>query len=76
MLICVAEARAVEGPVVAARDLDRAAQDLDRTAPLKLRHRICPTGEAVVDLHGELDVASAEVAVSYVRDVTDRQTGR
>ena len=75
MLICVAEARAVEGPVVAARDLDRAAQDLDRTAPLKLRHRICPTGEAVVDLHGELDVASAEVAVSYVRDVTDRHDG-
>ena len=75
MLICVAEARAVGEPVVAARDLDRAAQDLDRTAPLKLRHRICPTGEAVVDLHGELDIASAEAAVSYVRDITDRHHG-
>jgi anti-sigma B factor antagonist len=50
-------------------------QDLDRTAPLKLRHRICLTGEAVVDLHGELDIASAEAAVSYVRDITDRHHG-
>ena len=75
MLICVAEARAVAEPVVAAPDLDRAARDLDSTAPLKLRHRICPTGEAVVDLHGELDIASAEIAVSYVRDITDRHHG-
>jgi ABC-type transporter Mla MlaB component len=75
MLICVAEARAVGEPVVAARDLNRAVQDLDRTAPLKLRHRICLTGEAVVDLHGELDIASAEAAVSYVRDITDRHHG-
>lgn len=68
MLTCVAEARAVEEPVVA-------AQDLDRTAPLKLSHRICLTGEAVVKLHGELDIASTEVAVSYVRDITDRHHG-
>ena len=49
-----------------------AAQDLDRAAPLKLSHRICATGEAVVELRGELDIASAEVAVSYVSDITDR----
>ena len=66
MLICVAEA--VEEPA-------KAAQDLDRTAPLKLSHRICPTGEAVVELRGELDIASAEVAVSYVSDITDRHRG-
>jgi anti-anti-sigma factor len=68
MLICVAEARAVEEPAMA-------AQDLARTAPLKLSHRICPTGEAVVELRGELDIASAEMAVSYVSDITDRHHG-
>jgi hypothetical protein len=37
---------------------------------------MCPTGgAAVVDLGGELDIASAEVAVSYVRDVIDRHRG-
>jgi anti-anti-sigma factor len=66
MLICVAEA--VAEPA-------KAAQDLDRTAPLKLSHRISPTGEAVVELRGELDIASAEVAVSYVSDITDRHRG-
>ena len=66
MLICVAEA--VAEPAMA-------AQDLDRTAPLKLSHRICPTGEAVVELRGELDIATAEVAVSYVSDITDRHRG-
>ena len=66
MLRCVAEARVVEEVVVAAQD------DLNRTAPMELSHRICPTGEAVVDLGGELDILSAEVAVSYVRDVIDR----
>ena len=45
------------------------------TAPLELSHRICPTGGAVVDLGGELDIVSAEVAVSYVRDVIDRYLG-
>jgi len=68
MLICVAEARAVEEPAMA-------APDVARTAPLKLSHRICPTGEAVVKLRGELDIASAEMAVSYVSDITDRHHG-
>ena len=45
------------------------------TAPLELSHRICPTAGAVVDFGGELDIASAEVAVSYVRDVVDRHRG-
>jgi anti-sigma B factor antagonist len=68
MLVCVAEARAVEEPVVV-------AQDLDRPAPLRLSHRIRSTGEAVVELHGELDIASTELAVSYVRDVAGRHHG-
>ena len=69
MLRCVPEARVVEEVVVAAQD------DLERTAPIELSHRICPTGEAVVALGGELDILSAEVAVNYVRDVIDRHCG-
>jgi len=58
MLRCVTDARAVEEEVVvAARD------ELERTASMKLDHRICPTGEAVVDFSGELDFTTAEAAV-------------
>jgi anti-sigma B factor antagonist len=52
-----------------------ASDDLEQTSPLKLSHRTCRTGETVVDLDGELDLASAERAVSYVRDVIDRCRG-
>lgn len=69
MLTCVAQARAVEEVVMAARD------DLQGTAPLELSHRICLTGEAVVDFSGELDVTTAEAAVSYVSDLVDRHYG-
>ena len=69
MLRCVAEARAAEEVVVAAR------HDPGGAAPMELSHRTCPTGEAVVDLGGALDILSAEVAVSYVRDVIDRHHG-
>jgi hypothetical protein len=47
---------------VAARD------ELERTAPMKLDHRICPAGEAIVDLGGDLDILSADVAVNYVTE--------
>lgn len=43
--------------------------------PLGLRHRICPAGEAVVDIAGELDIATADQAVRYVRQVIDRHRG-
>jgi anti-anti-sigma factor len=69
MPTCIAQTRAVEEVVVAAQD------DPLGTASLELSHRICPTGVAVVDLGGELDIASVEVAVSYVRDVIDRHRG-
>jgi anti-anti-sigma factor len=42
---------------------------------MELGYRICSTGEAVVDLGGDLDILSAEVAVNYVRDVIDRHRG-
>ena len=52
-----------------------ARHDPGGAAPMELSHRTCPTGEAVVDLGGALDILSAEVAVSYVRDVIDRHHG-
>ena len=69
MLRCVAEATVAEEGIAAAQD------DLESAAPIELSHRICPTGEAVVDLGGELDILSAEVAVSYITDVIDRHRG-
>lgn len=44
-------------------------------APLDLRYRVGPSGEVVVDLGGELDIVSAETAVSYVRAVIDHCGG-
>ena len=41
------------------------------TAPLKLTHQVHPAGEAIVDLRGELDIATAAMAVSYVSDIID-----
>jgi anti-anti-sigma factor len=69
MLRCVPEARVVEEVVVAAQG------DLEKTAPIELSHWICPTGDAVVALDGELDILSAEVTVNYVMDVIDRHCG-
>ena len=69
MLRCVAETTVAEEEIVAAQD------DLESAAPMELSHRICPTGEAVVDLGGELDILSADVAVSYITDVIDRHRG-
>jgi anti-sigma B factor antagonist len=60
----------------AAGEAGTAVQDDPQgTAPLELSRRICPTGEAVVDLGGELDIATAEVAISYIRDVIDHHRG-
>jgi anti-anti-sigma factor len=39
---------------------------------LELSHQISPAGEVIVDLGGELDIATAELAVSYVKDVISR----
>jgi anti-anti-sigma factor len=69
MLTHVAQARAVEEVTVTVPG------DLRRTEPLELSHRISRAGEAVVQLEGDLDIASAEVAVSYVTDIIDRHGG-
>ena len=49
--------------------------DRQKAVPIKLSHRILPTGEAVADIEGELDVATAEMAVKYVRQVIDSHHG-
>jgi anti-anti-sigma factor len=46
-----------------------------KAAPLELTHRILPTGEAVAAIGGELDIATADMAVRYVTRVIDRHDG-
>jgi anti-sigma B factor antagonist len=52
-----------------------AEEDVQEPAPPGLSHRLRAGSEVVVDLGGELDIVSADVAVSYVRDVIDRCPG-
>jgi anti-anti-sigma factor len=67
---------ATTGKAGAVEEVTGAAHgDQQRTVALELSHRISLSGEATVDLGGELDIVSAEVAVSYVRDVIDRHRG-
>jgi anti-anti-sigma factor len=49
--------------------------DRRKAAPLKLSHRILPTGEAVAGIVGELDIATADMAVRYVTEVIDGHHG-
>jgi anti-sigma B factor antagonist len=70
VLIRVADARAEEVIVVAG-----APDDLRGPAALRLSYRILPTGGAIADIGGELDIATADVAVRYVRLVIDRHGG-
>jgi anti-sigma B factor antagonist len=49
--------------------------DAQEPAPLDLSYQVRSSGEVVVHLGGELDIVSAEAAVSYVRDVIDRCGG-
>jgi anti-anti-sigma factor len=70
VLTRVTDTTAEEAAVVAAGHSDG-----QRTAPLQLSHRVLPTGEAVADIGGELDIATAEAAVRYVRNVIDSHRG-
>src|SRR5215510_4256313 len=67
----VAGARAVEEATTVAEARD----GLHAVAPLELSHRISSAGEAVVDIGGELDIATAEPAVRYVSQVIGRHGG-
>jgi anti-sigma B factor antagonist len=46
-----------------------------RAASLELSHRILPTGEAIAGIGGELDIATADTAVSYLTEVIDGHHG-
>lgn len=50
-------------------------QEKDPQPPLELSHRVLETGEAAVDIDGELDVATADAAFCYVRKIIDDRTG-
>ena len=53
----------------------RAPGGPQEAVPLKLSHRILPTGEAIADIGGELDIATAEMALRYVNRVIDHHRG-
>jgi len=50
-------------------------QEKDPQPPLELSHTVLETGGAAVELGGELDVATADAAFSYVREVIDQCGG-
>jgi anti-anti-sigma factor len=49
--------------------------DAKAVEQLELSHRVLPTGEAVACIRGELDLATAEIAVTFVRCVIDSHQG-
>lgn len=51
------------------------SQETSPQAPLQLSHRVLPTGEAAVDISGELDVATADAAFSYVQEIINSHCG-
>ena len=44
-------------------------------ASLELSHRILPTGEAAARIGGELDIATADMAVRFITQVIDSHPG-
>jgi anti-sigma B factor antagonist len=42
---------------------------------LRLSHRVLPTGEAAVEIGGELDVGAVDTACRYVQEVINRHGG-
>ena len=53
----------------------RVNQEKGPPTPLELSHRILPTGEAAVEIGGELDMDTAEQAFRYVQKVINRHRG-
>jgi anti-sigma B factor antagonist len=50
-------------------------QEKGPPTPLELSHRILPTGEAAVEIGGELDIDTADQAFRYVQQVINRHLG-
>jgi len=49
--------------------------DLARALQLELSNRVAADGAATVQLRGELDIATADQAYAYLRDLVDSQHG-
>lgn len=52
-----------------------AIADIQQSAQLDLSYRLVTGGQAVITMRGELDIATADQAYSYIRDVLDRRRG-
>jgi anti-anti-sigma factor len=53
----------------------RAVTELADALQLKLAYQVAADGKAVVRVRGELDIATADQAYAYLRDVVDSQAG-
>ena len=53
----------------------RVNQEKAPPTPLELSHRILPTGEAAVEIGGELDLDTADQAFRYVQAIINRHPG-
>jgi anti-sigma B factor antagonist len=51
------------------------SQEKGPPTPLELSHRVLPTGEAAVEIGGELDMDTADKAFRYVRKIIGRHRG-
>jgi anti-anti-sigma factor len=49
--------------------------DLSHALQLELAYQVAANGEATVRVRGELDIATADQAYAYLRDVVDNQDG-
>ncbi len=49
--------------------------DLAQAPQLELAYQVTPDGKATVRVRGELDIATADQAYTYLRDVLDGQDG-
>jgi anti-anti-sigma factor len=49
--------------------------DLSHALQLEMAYKVTSDGEATVRVRGELDIATADQAYAYLRDVVDSQTG-
>jgi anti-anti-sigma factor len=53
----------------------RATIDLAQAMHLELAYQVATDGKATVQVRGELDIATADQAYAYLRDVVDSQQG-
>jgi anti-sigma B factor antagonist len=66
----------VRGPrITVIQGKKRVNQEKGPPTPLELSHRILPTGEAAVEIGGELDMDTADQAFSYVQQIINRHCG-